>query len=273
MLCPHSSSAPSCSAPWNGGANVQSFIIHCRRLPSHSCTQPAVLSHPAWDSCEHRCASLALGTALVVQWDHVHLQDNYNLGSFTFQATLHNTGRIVFAYKEVRKLFFIWDFHIFLKHVWFIGAVYRFPHGFTCFLTFSVWSNDVFVIYIRQDFDSALPKLIKACSLSTAGNQIFPFLSWTSSINTNETHTAPYFSGFWNKFSSLNLIHIVLEQMDLFFREHERIKVRDNVLRIKPGPFVILTNVFYFHLAAVSLRNHSHVFACCYETLIKRESH
>lgn len=45
---------------------------------------------------------LCVGTALVVQWDHVHLQDNYNLGSFTFQATLHNTGRIVFAYKEVR---------------------------------------------------------------------------------------------------------------------------------------------------------------------------
>lgn len=41
------------------------------------------------------------GTALVVQWDHVHLQDNYHLGSFTFQATLHNTGRIVFAYKEI----------------------------------------------------------------------------------------------------------------------------------------------------------------------------
>ncbi|XP_067107944.1 plexin domain-containing protein 2 [Osmerus mordax] len=41
------------------------------------------------------------GTALVVQWDHVHLQDNYNLGSFTFQATLHNDGRIIFAYKEV----------------------------------------------------------------------------------------------------------------------------------------------------------------------------
>lgn len=45
----------------------------------------------------------SLGTALVVQWDHVHLQDNYNLGSFTFQATLHKTGRIVFAYKEVRR--------------------------------------------------------------------------------------------------------------------------------------------------------------------------
>lgn len=42
-----------------------------------------------------------LGTALVVQWDHVHLQDSYNQGSFTFQATLHSDGRIVFAYKEV----------------------------------------------------------------------------------------------------------------------------------------------------------------------------
>uniref|UniRef100_A0A8C4RP93 Plexin domain containing 2a n=1 Tax=Erpetoichthys calabaricus TaxID=27687 RepID=A0A8C4RP93_ERPCA len=41
------------------------------------------------------------GTALVVQWDHVHLQDNYTLGSFTFQATLHSDGRIVFAYKEI----------------------------------------------------------------------------------------------------------------------------------------------------------------------------
>ncbi|XP_056104407.1 plexin domain-containing protein 2 isoform X1 [Rhinichthys klamathensis goyatoka] len=41
------------------------------------------------------------GTALVVQWDHVHLQDSYNQGSFTFQATLYSDGRIVFAYKEV----------------------------------------------------------------------------------------------------------------------------------------------------------------------------
>nr|XP_033787200.1 plexin domain-containing protein 2 isoform X2 [Geotrypetes seraphini] len=41
------------------------------------------------------------GTALVVQWDHVHLQDNYNLGSFTFQATLLNDGRIVFGYKDI----------------------------------------------------------------------------------------------------------------------------------------------------------------------------
>ncbi|XP_055970568.1 plexin domain-containing protein 2 [Sorex fumeus] len=41
------------------------------------------------------------GTALVVQWDHVHLQDNYNLGSFTFQATLLMDGRIIFGYKEI----------------------------------------------------------------------------------------------------------------------------------------------------------------------------
>ncbi|XP_069504690.1 plexin domain-containing protein 2 [Ambystoma mexicanum] len=41
------------------------------------------------------------GTALVVQWDQVHLQDNYDLGSFTFQATLMNNGRIVFGYKDI----------------------------------------------------------------------------------------------------------------------------------------------------------------------------
>lgn len=41
------------------------------------------------------------GTALIVQWDNVHLQDNYDLGSFTFQATLHSDGRIVFGYKEI----------------------------------------------------------------------------------------------------------------------------------------------------------------------------
>uniref|UniRef100_A0A8C6QAK8 Plexin domain containing 2 n=1 Tax=Nannospalax galili TaxID=1026970 RepID=A0A8C6QAK8_NANGA len=44
------------------------------------------------------------GTALVVQWDHVHLQDNYNLGSFTFQAILLMDGRIIFGYKEIPVL-------------------------------------------------------------------------------------------------------------------------------------------------------------------------
>ncbi|KAL1280452.1 hypothetical protein QQF64_015052 [Cirrhinus molitorella] len=41
------------------------------------------------------------GTALVVQWDHVYLQDASQLGSFTFQAALYKDGRITFAYKEV----------------------------------------------------------------------------------------------------------------------------------------------------------------------------
>uniref|UniRef100_A0A3B4A437 PSI domain-containing protein n=1 Tax=Periophthalmus magnuspinnatus TaxID=409849 RepID=A0A3B4A437_9GOBI len=41
------------------------------------------------------------GTALVVQWSDIHLQDNSSLGPFTFQATLHKEGRIVFAYKQI----------------------------------------------------------------------------------------------------------------------------------------------------------------------------
>lgn len=45
-----------------------------------------------------------LGTALVVQWNQIHLQDNISLGTFTFQAVLHNDGRIVFAYKRVTFL-------------------------------------------------------------------------------------------------------------------------------------------------------------------------
>ncbi|XP_051552899.1 plexin domain-containing protein 2-like [Myxocyprinus asiaticus] len=41
------------------------------------------------------------GTALVVQWDHVYIQDASHLGSFTFQTSLHNDGRIIFAYKKI----------------------------------------------------------------------------------------------------------------------------------------------------------------------------
>ncbi|XP_068593970.1 plexin domain-containing protein 2, partial [Cebidichthys violaceus] len=41
------------------------------------------------------------GTALVVQWNRIPLQDNISLGTFTFQAILHSDGRIVFAYKEI----------------------------------------------------------------------------------------------------------------------------------------------------------------------------
>ncbi|KAM7400352.1 hypothetical protein PAMA_004847 [Pampus argenteus] len=41
------------------------------------------------------------GTALVVQWNHIYLQENVNLGAFSFQASLHSDGRIVFSYKEI----------------------------------------------------------------------------------------------------------------------------------------------------------------------------
>lgn len=51
------------------------------------------------------CANVhPLGTALVVQWNRLHLQDNISVGAFTFQAILHSDGRIVFAYKEVAFL-------------------------------------------------------------------------------------------------------------------------------------------------------------------------
>uniref|UniRef100_A0A8C0HLY8 Plexin domain containing 1 n=1 Tax=Buteo japonicus TaxID=224669 RepID=A0A8C0HLY8_9AVES len=41
------------------------------------------------------------GTVFVVQWDKVYLQGKEDMGSFTFQAALHSTGRIVFGYKEI----------------------------------------------------------------------------------------------------------------------------------------------------------------------------
>lgn len=47
------------------------------------------------------CWSLPPGTVFVVQWDKVYLQGKEDMGSFTFQAALHSTGRIVFGYKEV----------------------------------------------------------------------------------------------------------------------------------------------------------------------------
>jgi len=54
-----------------------------------------------------------LATALVVQWDHVYLQDASHLGSFTFQAALYNGGRITFAYKEVDLFIYFRYFLVF----------------------------------------------------------------------------------------------------------------------------------------------------------------
>ncbi|XP_062364294.1 plexin domain-containing protein 1 [Cinclus cinclus] len=41
------------------------------------------------------------GTVFVVQWDKIYLQGKEDIGSFTFQAALHSSGRIVFGYKEI----------------------------------------------------------------------------------------------------------------------------------------------------------------------------
>lgn len=41
------------------------------------------------------------GTAFIVQWENVTLQDRPSDGQFTFQTTLHNNGDIVFVYQKV----------------------------------------------------------------------------------------------------------------------------------------------------------------------------
>uniref|UniRef100_A0A1B6C4U2 PSI domain-containing protein n=1 Tax=Clastoptera arizonana TaxID=38151 RepID=A0A1B6C4U2_9HEMI len=41
------------------------------------------------------------GTAFTVQWEKVVLQDRPESGDFTFQATLHNNGDIVFVYQNI----------------------------------------------------------------------------------------------------------------------------------------------------------------------------
>jgi hypothetical protein len=47
---------------------------------------------------------LSVGTAFTVQWEKVVLQDKPDSGDFTFQATLHSNGNIVFVYLNVPVL-------------------------------------------------------------------------------------------------------------------------------------------------------------------------
>jgi hypothetical protein len=42
-----------------------------------------------------------IGTAFTVQWEKVVLQDKPESGDFTFQATLHSNGDIIFVYQNV----------------------------------------------------------------------------------------------------------------------------------------------------------------------------
>lgn len=41
------------------------------------------------------------GTAFTVEWEEVVLQDKPEAGGFTFQATLHDNGNIVFVYSKI----------------------------------------------------------------------------------------------------------------------------------------------------------------------------
>ncbi|XP_061777057.1 plexin domain-containing protein 2-like isoform X1 [Nerophis ophidion] len=59
------------------------------------------------------------GTALVVQWTGLHLQDNVQSGTFTFQAALHSDGRIVFTYKEVTYPHLLYFENIFIYFYFF----------------------------------------------------------------------------------------------------------------------------------------------------------
>lgn len=45
--------------------------------------------------------SLCTGTAFTVLWEKVRLQDKDKAGTFTFSATLYDTGDIIFAYYSV----------------------------------------------------------------------------------------------------------------------------------------------------------------------------
>lgn len=67
-----------------------------------------------------------VGTALVVQWNRIHLQDNISLGTFTFQAILHSDGRIVFAYKEVKALLFGFSFYFYINDFFTLLLFHRF---------------------------------------------------------------------------------------------------------------------------------------------------
>lgn len=47
------------------------------------------------------CIIIITGTAFTVEWTKVVLQDKPNAGAFTFQATLHENGNIVFVYAQM----------------------------------------------------------------------------------------------------------------------------------------------------------------------------
>ncbi|KAK7802375.1 hypothetical protein U0070_023492 [Myodes glareolus] len=85
-----------------GGFIFTGDVLH-RMLTATQYVAPLMANFNPGYSDNSTVAYFDNGTVFVVQWDHVYLQGREDRGSFTFQAALHQDGRIVFGYKESRR--------------------------------------------------------------------------------------------------------------------------------------------------------------------------
>ncbi|XP_033926240.1 plexin domain-containing protein 1 [Melopsittacus undulatus] len=83
-----------------GGFIFMGDVIH-RMLTATQYVAPLMANFNPSFSRNSTVQYMDNGTAFVVQWDKVYLQGKEEMGSFTFQAALHSTGRIIFGYKEI----------------------------------------------------------------------------------------------------------------------------------------------------------------------------
>ncbi|XP_041318880.1 plexin domain-containing protein 1 [Pyrgilauda ruficollis] len=83
-----------------GGFIFTGDVIH-RMLTATQYIAPLMANFNPSYSQNSTVQYLDNGTVFVVQWDKVYLQGKEDMGSFTFQAALHSSGRIVFGYKEI----------------------------------------------------------------------------------------------------------------------------------------------------------------------------
>ncbi|XP_015741438.1 plexin domain-containing protein 1 [Coturnix japonica] len=83
-----------------GGFIFMGDVIH-RMLTATQYIAPLMANFNPSYSRNSTVQYLDNGTVFVVQWDKVYLQGKEDVGSFTFQAALHSSGRIVFGYKEI----------------------------------------------------------------------------------------------------------------------------------------------------------------------------
>ncbi|KAM6041999.1 plexin domain-containing protein 1 [Chlamydotis macqueenii] len=83
-----------------GGFIFMGDVIH-RMLTATQYVAPLMANFNPSYSRNSTVQYLDNGTVFAVQWDKVYLQGKEEMGSFTFQAALHSSGRIVFGYKEI----------------------------------------------------------------------------------------------------------------------------------------------------------------------------